>query len=118
MHNESLNISSLSYSLGFIGVEKNDIKKERRLQHRKEKMVAEKAFKELTLLYKWGGDFGCASAYRLNEMVHCLKLGFQICNSKQMYERWAFEVMPGCLRSLQKKREKQKIGRSQYERTP
>ncbi len=81
--------------------------KEKRLQHIKEKVAAERAFKEITLLYGWG-RFTCASSYRLNEMVKCLKIGFNICNNKMLYERWAFEVMPGCLKSLQKKERRKK----------
>lgn len=76
-------------------------------QHFKERMAAVRAFKEITFLYKW--SFTSASAYRLNEMVKCLEYGFKICNNKEMYERWAFEVMPGCLKSLQKKERRKNL---------
>lgn len=121
MSSNSLHFSFSSFILGSLPIENNNEKaavskvektkskeEERREKHLKEKRIARDAFEGITHLYKYG-RFTSTSAHCLNRMANCLEIGFKICNNKKMYERWAFEVMPGCLRSLQKKEMKKEF---------
>lgn len=66
-----------------------------------EKEIALKVFQKIALQYE-DYDFSTVSHSHLNAMTRCLTSGFKLCQNKKLYERWALEIMPGCLKNLKR----------------